>query len=150
MSVKADARGIRGFKGESPVWRFYRLILSKCTRMASFFHTLRDDFPDYLDDAARQNPDVPLWRRLAKVGFSLISTEKMDDADANYIGACLRRFPDSQAAQAFAALALGVLMGKLDDDQISEIDMICEQDDLQIFVRENLGILEDRWGETHV
>jgi hypothetical protein len=118
--------------------------------MASFFHTLRDDFPDYLDDAARQNPEVPLWRRLAQVGFSLISTSTMDDADANYICACLRRFPDSLAAQAFVALALGVLMGKLDDDAISEIDMICEQDDLQVFVRENLGILEARWGEAHV
>ena len=118
--------------------------------MASFFHTLRDDFPDYLDDAARQNLEVPFWRRLAQVGFALVSTLPMDDADATYIGSCLRRFPDSESAQSFSALAMGVLMGKLDNDQISEIDMICEQDDLQAFVRENLGILEARWGEAHV
>ena len=118
--------------------------------MPAFFHSLRDDFPDYLDDAARQNPEVPRWRRLAQVGFALISTAPMDDADATYIGSCLRRFPESESAQAFAALAMGVLMAKLDDDQISEIDMICEQDELQVFVRENLGILEDRWGEAYV
>ena len=122
--------------------------------MASFFHTLRDDFPDYLDDAARQSPDVPLLRRLAGVGFSLIAdgagAGAMDDPDANYVAACLRRFPASLAAQAFVALALGVLMGKLDDGQISEIDMICEQDELQVFVKENIGLLEDRYGEAHV
>ena len=118
--------------------------------MASFFHTLRDDFPDYLDDAARLRPETALWQRLAAVGFSLVSPGPLDFADSNYVESCLRRFPERPALHAFAALALGVLMGKLEEGAISEIDLICDQDDLHVFLRENEALLEARYGEARV
>lgn len=117
--------------------------------MATLFVGLRDDFPDFLDDARKLGENLPHWQRLARVGFSLTCPVVIDEADSLYIEGLLHRWrPLTPPEQAFAALALGAIMGKIEEGVFSEFDLIVMQAELRQFLAENTDILEARWQEV--
>jgi hypothetical protein len=116
--------------------------------MASLFVGLRDDFPDFLDDARKRGESAPHWHCLAQVGFSLTCPDGLDDADSLYIEGLLNRWhPLTAPEHAFAALALGAILGKVEDNILSEFDLIVMQAELRQFLDENTELLEARWTE---
>jgi hypothetical protein len=117
--------------------------------MASLFVGLRDDFPDFLDDARKIGDETPHWRRMARVGFALASLETLDDGDAGYILTQLGKWQAlPQPSLAFAALVLGVIMGKIEENILSEFDLLVMQAELRQFLEENAEILDARYQET--